>query len=44
MDFYKYLYNSPPVDALDTPVVVGKVIGSLYIDLADKKAISSDSI
>ena len=36
MDFYKLLYNFTPDRGFDTPVVEGKVNGSLYIDLADK--------
>ena len=44
MDFYKFLYNTPPDKGFLTPVVEGNVIGSLYKDLADKNAINSDSI
>jgi hypothetical protein len=36
MVFYRYLYNFPPEDGFDTPVVEGNVMASLYIDLADK--------
>ena len=40
---YKYLNNFPPDIGFNTPVVEGKVNGSLYIDLADKYATSSAS-